>query len=53
MKKKFTIQVVRNGYEFAEIEVEAESQVEAELKALDEAGDHLFNEKNVDYELST
>lgn len=50
-KQKFSIPVVRIGYGFATIEVEASSQEEAEQLALDEAGDHEYSEKSSDYEI--
>lgn len=46
---KFTIPVTRIGYGYRDIEVEAESQEEAENKALDEAGNYKFSEKESDY----
>lgn len=49
--EKFIIPVVRIGYGFANIEVDANSQEEAEEKALDIAGDHEFTEKSSDYEI--
>jgi hypothetical protein len=51
MKQKFLIPVVRIGYGFKTIEVEAESQEEAEELALDEAGDHEYSEKESQYEI--
>jgi len=50
-KQKFSIPVVRIGYGFKTIEVEANSQEEAEQLALDEAGDHEYSEKSSDYEI--
>lgn len=47
--QKFQIPVVRTSYAFKTIEVEAGSLEEAQRKALDEAGNHEFSEKNVDY----
>lgn len=49
---KFDIEVTRTGIGFATIRVEAQSQQEAELKALDEAGNHLYSEKASEYELT-
>lgn len=49
--KKFIIPVARIGYGFANIEVDANSQKEAEEQALDVAGDHEFAEKSSDYEI--
>jgi hypothetical protein len=51
MKQKFSIPVVRIGYGFKNIEVEANSQEEAEQLALDEAGDHEYSEKESNYEI--
>lgn len=50
-KQKFTIPVVRIGYGFANIDVEAHTENKAEQLALDEAGNYEFSEKNADYEL--
>jgi hypothetical protein len=49
---KFDIEVTRTGIGFATIRVEAQSRQEAEFKALDEAGNHLFSEKVGEYELT-
>lgn len=51
MKQKFSIPVVRIGYGFKTIEVEADSQEEAEELALDEAGDYEYSEKESQYEI--
>lgn len=51
-KQTFDIQVTRIGYGHATITVEAESQEEAQELALDQAGDHDYNEKSSDYVLS-
>ena len=48
---KFDVGVCRIGYGFGSIEVQASSQEEANEKALDEAGDHLFSEKTSEYVL--
>jgi hypothetical protein len=48
---KFEIDVCRTGYGFARIEVEAETKEVAENLALDEAGDHDYNEKSSEYTL--
>lgn len=50
--EKFQVEVLRISYGFATIEVEANNEEEADAKALDEAGNHLFNEKNAEYELA-
>lgn len=51
-KKKFDVEVVRIGYGFATIPVEAETQEQADEMALDQAGDHEFSEKSSDYEIA-
>ena len=48
----FTVQVCRISYQFADIEADAPTQEEADKKALDEAGSHLYEEKNVEYALA-
>lgn len=50
--KKFTVPVLRISYQFHDIEVEASTQDEANNAALDQAGNHLFEEKNVEYVLA-
>lgn len=47
----YEVQVSRIGYGFSTLRVQAESQAEAEEKAIDEAGDVLFSEKDSDYEV--
>lgn len=49
--KKFTVTVTRISYSSKEIEVEAENEDDAKEKALDEAGDHEFSEKDADYKV--
>ena len=51
MKKKFEIPVTRIGYAYKNIEVNANSQEEAEEIALDTAGDEEFSERESDYVL--
>ncbi len=51
MKQKFIVPVVRIGHGFAKIEVEANSQEEANELALDEAGSYEFSEVFSDYEI--
>ena len=46
---KFTVAVIRTGYASLDIEVEANSEQEAEDKALEEAGSHVFSEHNSEY----
>lgn len=48
----FKVSVDRIGYGNREIEVEANSQEEADAKALDEAGNFEFSEHNADYVLA-
>jgi hypothetical protein len=50
--KKYTISVVRIGYGFADIEVTAKSQQQAEEMALDKAGDYEFSEKDAEYKIA-
>jgi hypothetical protein len=47
----FTVTVCRIGYGFKDIQVEADSQQEADEKALDEACNHEYSEKNAEYVL--
>jgi len=47
---KYKVNVTRIGYANLDIEVEASSLEEAEEKALDEAGNHLFTEHHSEYE---
>lgn len=49
--EKFKVPVVRIGYGFTTIEVEAKNQEEANEKALDQAGDHEYSEKTSEYQL--
>lgn len=48
----FTVEVTRIGYATKEIEVDAETQEEANQKALNEAGNYVFDEQTSDYELT-
>lgn len=50
--KDFDIEVARVAVGFATIRVKAASREEAEQKALDAAGNHLFSEKTSNYELA-
>lgn len=50
---KFKIEVCRIGYSFRNIEVKADSLEEAQQKALDEAGDYLYNEASSEYKISS
>ncbi len=47
--RKFNVVVSRIGYASRQIEVEAESEEQAKLKAIDEAGDYEFSEHDADY----
>lgn len=51
-KRKFTVSVCRTSYQFTDIEVEADSQEEANELALDEAGGHTYSEKSAEYSLA-
>ena len=46
---KYTVAVVRTAYACLDIEVEAENEKEAEEKALEQAGNHVFREHDADY----
>ena len=48
-KKKYMVTVCRTSYAFRTIEVEAESEKDAENKAIDEAGSLMFSEKSAEY----
>jgi len=48
----FKVAVTRIGYATKDFEVEAETQEEANEKALEEAGNYEFNEKESDYALA-
>jgi hypothetical protein len=48
--RKFTVNVVRVGYSFLTIEVEAEDKTDARFKAIEEAGNREFSEGGVDYD---
>lgn len=50
--KKYAVVVVRIGYGFATIEVNAGSVREARIKAIDEAGNHYFSEKTAEYKVN-
>ncbi len=51
-KKFYDVDVVRIGYGFKAIQVEAYSKKEAEDKALDEAGDYEYKENSSDYKVN-
>mgnify|MGYP000299390291 CR=1 FL=1 len=48
----FNVNICRIGYSTKDIEVEADTQEEANEKALEAAGNHEFNEKESDYALA-
>ena len=48
--KKYEVSVTRIGYAHTTIEVEAESEEQAEQKAIDMAGNYDFSEHDADYE---
>lgn len=50
-QKEFDIPVCRVGIGFTKITVQAKNRKEAEIKALDEAGDHDYSEKDAEYEV--
>lgn len=50
---KYQVSLVRIGYGFNTIEIEAESEGEARDKALDQAGDHEYSEKTAEYDIDT
>ena len=52
-KKKYSVEICRTSYAFTTIEVEAESEEEAEDLAYDEAGNHDFSEKDADYSVAS
>ena len=43
---KYKVHVCRTAYSHLEIEVEASTSKEAQEKAIDEAGDHVFPSEN-------
>jgi hypothetical protein len=47
--KKYKVGVSRTAYAFNYIEVEATSEEEAEMKALECAGDYNYSEHDADY----
>ena len=51
MDKKYVCTVIRTSYASKEITVMAQNEAEARVKALDEAGNHIYNEHNADYEV--
>lgn len=50
-KKKFKVLVTRTSYSSRNIEVEAESELEAKELAIDEAGSFEFREHDADYDV--
>lgn len=53
MTKKFTVSVVRIAYAVREIEVEAESEEQAQETALDKSGGYEFSEHSSVYEVES
>lgn len=47
---KYNVSITRIGYAHTNFEVEAESELEAQEKAMDMAGDCDFSECDADYE---
>jgi len=52
-EREFEVAVLRIAYGSRKIRVKAKSQFEAEQKALDEAGDYEFSERDADYEIES
>ena len=50
-KTKYEIEICRTGYGFRTITVEAHSYKEAKELALNEAGEHDYNEKSSEYDI--
>lgn len=48
----FKIEVSRVGYACLTLDIEAKTQAEAEDKAMEEAGDHIFSEHSSEYSLT-
>jgi len=48
---KYKVTIIRTGYASLDIEMEAETQIEAEDKALEDAGNHLFSEHSSEYSI--
>jgi len=46
VSNKYKVRVCRTAYSHLEIEVEASTSKEAQEKAIDEAGDHVFPSEN-------
>ena len=47
--KTYTVNVVRIGYGFGQITVNADSVKEARKLALEKAGNYIYNEKSAEY----
>jgi hypothetical protein len=47
---KYDVMITRIGYSSRRFEVEADSELEAQEKALDMTGDYDFNEADAEYE---
>jgi hypothetical protein len=50
---KFKVMVLRAGYASREIEVDADNKIQAELRALDDAGNYEFSEHDCEYEVDS
>lgn len=50
MAKKYSVNITRIGYSSRRFEVEADSELEAQEKAMNMAGDYEFSEGDADYE---
>jgi hypothetical protein len=48
---KYTVGITRIGYGHRDLEIEADSQEEAEDKAIDEAGSYEYSENHSKYEI--
>ena len=53
MNKTFEVEVCRTGYGHASFKIQAASADEAREKALDQAGGHLFSEKESEYTVTS
>jgi hypothetical protein len=52
MKKKFKVSVVRISYANQDIEVIAEDSAEAEILAMEEAGNLSYSEHDAEYDIN-
>ena len=51
-EKEYEIEIVRKGYGFNTVKVRGYTEKEAIERALDQAGNHLYSEKDADYEIN-